>query len=302
MAELDWLQYWFMFPVAVGVATVAMLSGIGGAALFIPIFVVIFPLLGPQYPLTTAAAIGAALMTQAFGFLSGFIAYYRKQLIDFHSALPFLIIAVPSALLGALALAALQHDDTLLKAAYALLMLVLSPLILRRTQHRPDVDDLAASAAAGGDRPIQRITGRDGRTYQYRKPRVGTFGAGATALGGFITGLLGVGIGEVVMPQLVKRNRVPVAVAAATSVFTVIVTIGAASFTQISALTAAGGINAVPWNLVVYSVPGVVIGGQIGPHLQGSITQRTMEQAIAILFGIIGLAMAFIVVRQVGAQ
>jgi len=45
MAELDWVQYWFMFPVSIAVATTAMLSGIGGAALFIPIFVVVLPTL-----------------------------------------------------------------------------------------------------------------------------------------------------------------------------------------------------------------------------------------------------------------
>jgi uncharacterized membrane protein YfcA len=44
---MDWTIYWFMFPVSICVATTAMLSGIGGAALFIPIFVIIFPLLGP---------------------------------------------------------------------------------------------------------------------------------------------------------------------------------------------------------------------------------------------------------------
>ena len=36
---MDWTQYWFMFPVAMCVATMAMLSGTGGAALFIPVFV-----------------------------------------------------------------------------------------------------------------------------------------------------------------------------------------------------------------------------------------------------------------------
>ena len=88
---MDWTQYWFMFPVAMCVATCAMLSGIGGAALFIPIFVIIFPLLGPEYPLATSAAIGSALMTEVFGFSSGFIGYYRKRLIDFRSAVPFIV-------------------------------------------------------------------------------------------------------------------------------------------------------------------------------------------------------------------
>lgn len=103
------------------------------------------------------------------------------------------------------------------------------------------------------------------------------------------------------MPQLVKRNHVPVAVAAATSVFIVIVTIASASFTQVTALIAAGGVNAIPWNLVCYTIPAVIIGGQIGPWLQGRIAQRTVERAIAILFGIIGIAMGFIVLRGLGA-
>ena len=45
-------------PVLLGVATVAMLTGIGGAALFSPIFLLGFPLLGPEYPLETATAGG----------------------------------------------------------------------------------------------------------------------------------------------------------------------------------------------------------------------------------------------------
>jgi len=302
MAELDWVQYWFMFPVSIAVATTAMLSGIGGAALFIPIFVVVLPTLGPQYPLTTAAAIGAALLIQLFGFLSGFIAYYRRKLIDFRSAIPFLAVAIPAALIGAVVLARLHDQEILLKSAYALLMFVLCPVLLRHTQPAKNGEPRSVGAAVAADnRPMRSITGRDGKTYRYRQPHFGAFGAGATGVGGFLTGLLGVGIGEVIVSQLVKRNRVPVEIAAATSVFTVIVTIASASFTQVTALTAAGGINAIPWNLVVYAVPGVIIGGQIGPRLQGAIAQRTMEKAIAILFGIIGVAMAFIVLRQLGA-
>ena len=156
------------------------------------------------------------------------------------------------------------------------------------------------NAGPDGGRPTKSITARDGRTYTYRKPRQGVTGAGVTSIGASLTGLLSVGIGEVIMPQLAKRNRVPVPVAAATSVFVVILTIAAASFTQISTLIDAGGLNAVPWNLVCYTIPAVLIGGQIGPRLQGTIPQRTMEKAIAILFGIIGVAMGYIVLRDLG--
>lgn len=289
---MDWSLYWFMFPVAIGVATTAMLSGIGGAALFIPIIVIVFPLLGPEYPLTTAAAIGTALLTQVFGFLSGFIGYYRKGLIDFRSAVPHICIAVPVAIAGALMLALLKEHETFLKGAYGLLMIVLCPVILK---HKPP-PVAAAAAVEHGDRPQRAITAAWGKTYRYPVPRFGMPGGLITGAGAFLTGLLGVGIGEVIVPQLVKLNHVPLPVAAATSVFAVIVTVGSASFTQVAALMSAGGIDAVPWNLVCYTVPAVIIGGQIGPWLQGRVSQKVMERTIAVLLGMVGVAMMWIVI------
>jgi uncharacterized membrane protein YfcA len=91
---------------------------------------------------------------------------------------------------------------------------------------------------------------------------------------------------------------VPVPVAAATSVFIVIVTIAAASFAQVTALIAEGGVEAVPWNLVMYTIPGVIIGGQIGPRAQGKVSQKIMVRAIAYLFALICVAMASIVIAD----
>jgi uncharacterized protein len=299
-AQFDWTLYWFMFPVAMCVATTAMLSGIGGAAMFAPIFMIIFPILGPEYPLQNmAAAIGVALMTEVFGFSSGFIGYYRKKLIDFRSAVPFILVGVPIGIVGALLLTTFKEFEEALRGAYGLLMLILSYELIRhhdplQEMHLDTEDEEAGDKAA---RPTMSITGRDGTTYTYKKPRQGK-GAIATGVGGFLTGLLGVGIGEVVMPQLAKRNGVPIPVAAATSVFVVIVVIAAASFTQISSLVAQGGLNAVPWNVVVYTIPAVIIGGQIGPRLQGKIAPRTMERSIGYLFLVIGVAMSYIAIRN----
>lgn len=126
---MDFTLYWFMFPVSICVATCAMLSGIGGAALFTPIFILIFPLLGPDYVLeSTFAAIGTALLTETFGFMSGFVGYYRRRMIDFGLALRFLRVSVPVAILGAV-VAHLIHDGLLI-AGYAALVFVLAIGIL----------------------------------------------------------------------------------------------------------------------------------------------------------------------------
>lgn len=304
---MDFTLYWFMFPVSIFVATTAMMSGIGGAAFFTPLFLVIFPLLGPEYVLTPVAAVGTALFIETFGFSSGFIGYYRKRLIDFRSAIPFIVVAVPVGIAGALL--AKMVPGWAITGGYALLMVALGTVMIR---HHEEVeipqDDIAikeieeemAQKPAPVQKPTTRtITGADGKSYTFSIPRQG-IGSMITAIGALLTGLLSVGIGEVTMPQLAKRHRVPIPVAAATSVLVVIVTVAVTSFTHIAALIGGGGLNAVPWHLVVYAVPAVIIGGQIGPRLQGKIAHRTMERAIGTLFLVIAVAMVFVAYNKYG--
>jgi len=306
---MDFTLYWFMFPVSMLVATTAMLSGIGGAALFMPIFLLIFPLLGPEYPLTSpVAAIAVALLTETFGFSSGFIGYYMKRLIDFGLSTTFLLFSVPAAITGAL----LSHlvEPVWIRFAYGALVIILAFILLRGhevpVEEMYDEDMFTDDEGHKGselnretDSKIEawdrQITGRNGTPYKYNLYHCRKF---PTGFGGFLTGMLSVGIGEVVMPQLVKDGKVPVPVAAATSILVVIITVFAASFTHIASLIKAGGVDAVPWHLVVYTIPGVIIGGQIGPRLQGKVHSHTMEKIIGGLFAFIGIAMLWTVYKD----
>ena len=274
---MDFTLYWFMFPVSICVATCAMLSGIGGAALFTPIFVLLFPILGPEYVLaSTFAAIRTALLTPTFGFISWFIGYYRRRMIDFDLALRFIKISAPIAFIGALVAHAVH--DAILIAAYALLVftLAIGMLFLRgRQSTRPNYDNPIAAPQ-----------------FQMRDFAL-------TGVGAFLTGMVSVGIGEVIVSRLTKRG-IPVGTAAATSVAIVMFTILLATATLITQLVRDGGIGAIPWNLIVYEVPGVAIGGQIGPRLQGLVSQRTMERAIGALFIFLAIAMMTVALRKFG--
>lgn len=284
-----------MLPVSTVVATGAMLGGIGGAAMFMPIFLIVFPLLGPEYAIAgPIAAIGVALLTEAFGFSSGLIGYLRRKLIDFKVAKSLIIIAVPAAIIGSLL--SQYADPDVLKIMYGLLMLILTFIMLRRpsTKQKQKIlnDTLAGKFSHIGHQ--RKITDNQGNVYNYHLCHIGK-GKSITGIGGFITGLMSVGIGEIVTPQLIKMCKMPVSVATATSVFVIIVTVVVASVTHVSALVSEGGAEAVPWHLVMYTAPGVVIGGQIGTRLQGRFSQEKMEKVFAALFGVIGVAMIFIV-------
>ncbi|MEJ2600830.1 MAG: hypothetical protein P8Z00_21035 [Anaerolineales bacterium] len=58
------LEYWYMLPVSILVATTAMASGVEGATLLAPLFI-----LALRLPLDIA--IGTGLITDVFGFGSG---------------------------------------------------------------------------------------------------------------------------------------------------------------------------------------------------------------------------------------
>jgi hypothetical protein len=88
---------------------------------------------------------------------------------------------------------------------------------------------------------------------------------------------------------LLQRCRVPSKVAVATSVFVVAVTALIASsghfirFTQSS-----GDVLETVLSLVIFTVPGVIIGGQLGSRIASWIAQHTLERGLAILFLAVG--------------
>ena len=289
---MDFTLYWFMFPVSIIVATCAMLSGIGGAAFFTPIFILVFPLLGPEYILeSTLAAVGAALFTQTFGFLSGFVGYYRRKLTDYTLAWRILRVAIPMAVFGAFA-ASVVHDSVLL-AGYAILVGILAFVLWRNSI--PGKKNHSKQEAL----KMRELTDSRGHTYSYEVPKLALRNDALTGIGAFLTGMVSVGIGEVTISQLTRKG-VPIAVAAATSVLVVIVTVVFASTTLFAQLIQAGGWTAVPWNLLFYDIPGVLIGGQIGPRLQGRISQHTMRRSISLVFVVLAIAMFAVASQRAG--
>lgn len=111
---------------------------------------------------------------------------------------------------------------------------------------------------------------------------------GLVSLGAFVTGLASVGVGETTVSTLRVMCHLPMRVAAATSVFVVAVTIAAASVTNVII----SGVGSVPWTLVMFAAPGVLIGGQIGPHVSSKVPSWAAERALVALFGVLGVTMA----------
>jgi len=309
-SEENPFQYAFMFPVMIAIATCCQLAGIGGAALLSPVLLLIFPLLGPSYPLQTAAsAIASALLTECFGFASGLSGYARRGLVDWGIAFQFAVVSMPSALLGAIAASSVASNPMLLRGVYATLMIGLA--LYLTLAEKPDEQMLKEECDISGfdddGNGLIKIMTADGTSYEYLPPKKGDWkSTGITVGGSGLTGLLGVGVGEVILPQLVRNCCMPIPVAAGTSVAIVVVTALTAAVVQFLTLASlvsssssspetgilSGLIEVVPWSLVQFTIPGALVGGQIAPYLASRklFSDEDIEQFTAALFGIIGIA------------
>jgi len=261
------LDVWWVFPVSICIATIALSSGISGALFFSPFFLLVVGL-------EPAQAIGAGLMTELFGTGSGTFNYVRQRVVDFKTVRFLLIPAVPAALAGAF----LAHriDGGILQIIFGTALFVLAATILYHSTQK-------GRSPIPVDKQPEKVTviqARDGTTYSYRTCRR-AIGVTLAGIGGFLTGLMSAGLPEVTTTQLILRCHIPQRVAVATAIFVLTVTV----------LFAAGAhaITAEPaWHVVVWSVPGVIVGAQIGPRLAGKVPERIAERILGSLFLAIG--------------
>ena len=270
------LAYWYMFPVAIIVATVAMASGVGGATFLAPIFI-----LGLRLP--PEVAIGTGLLTEVFGFASGLVAYARKRLIDYRLGAALLVVTVPAALLGTWVAGGVEPD--ILKVVLGVGLFVVALSFLRAPEHKDIVRlDSAIQDEYGGPQAETCLETAEGEQICYTvcNRNEGRLIAG---VGGLFVGLISTGLGELNGYFLLQRCRVPSRVAVATSVFIVAGTALAGATGHLVQFVQSGNdaIN-IALSIAIFTIPGVIIGGQLGSLVASRIPQHTLERSLGVLF------------------
>jgi uncharacterized membrane protein YfcA len=269
-----------MFPIAILIATIAMASGVGGATFFSPLFIL-------ALGLPPEVAIGTGLITEVFGFASGLFAYFRKRLIDFSLGLTLLVVTIPLALVGTWVAGLV--DAEILKVILGVGLFAVALSFLRAPEHKDVVRmNDAIDEEYGGDKAETCLVTADGEQVCYTVCNK-TEGRLIAGVGGLFVGMISTGLGELNGYFLLQRCRVPSKVSVATSVFVVALTALAASAGHLIRFTQAGDevLNTV-LSIVIFTVPGVIIGGQLGSRVASRIPQHTLERGLGVLFILVG--------------
>ncbi len=283
------LELWYLFPISIVIATIAMSSGIGGAVFFSPLFML-------ALKLDPVIAVGAALITELFGFSSGLIAYVKAGLIDYKLGVNLLLFSVPLAIVGSIFGSSVS--PVILKSIFAVGIIFIGTQLftawrkeelekneqLRKKEYQIHYEKL--------------LIDKKGNEYKYTvcHKDMGRFFAG---IGGAFVGMISVGLAELQEYHLVAKCKVPPPVAVATSVFVVVVTVLIASVGHVYEFAVHAEQEAIVRivNIVIYTIPGVIIGGQLGPALQNKLPEDKMKVGVSILFVLVGGTMLFTLVR-----
>lgn len=221
-------------------------------------------------------AISGGLMTELFGTSFGTFNYVRQRVVDFLTVRFLLLASIPAAIAGGF----LAHriDAGMLQIVFGTVLAALAIIVLYyTTQKTKSPTGLILDSA----HKMTVIRARDGSEYSYRtcnRP----IGVSLAGIGAFLTGLMSAGLPEITTTQLMLRCHIPPRVAVATAIFVLTVTVFFAA--GVHALSAEPA-----WHVVVWSIPGVIIGAQIGPRLEGKLPPNIAERVLAVMFLTIGI-------------
>ncbi|WP_049985563.1 sulfite exporter TauE/SafE family protein [Halobellus rufus] len=307
-----WLEYWWLFPAFLLGATIVNTVGISGSAIFVPFLIFIYPLFAA--PLDPATIVKVGLISEAFGLSSSSIAFIQYGLVDRRLAATIVGGAVPFVVAGALLSFIIPEPvfHALLGVALLAASFLLFKTDLSHETEESDAEHDEAAATDGGHRSlpndddklgpagvetdaegtVTRVD-RDGDDYVYT--RGGYLRRFANySIGGTFQGLAGFGAGELGIISMLG-TKVPVRVAIGTNHIVVALTAILASLVHVFGGGLVGGhslsLASTPWNMVVFTVPATVLGGQIAPYVSNALATSTIKTFVGGLFAVISIAL-----------
>ncbi len=245
---------WIALPAGIAIAAVVSSIGLGGGVLWMPLFL-IFMKIEP------ATAVLTSLLIQTAGMGSGSYAYYKKDYIDLRLAFFILVIALPGLAIGAKFAHLMNRSQ--MEMVLGLLVMATAVWFVSSNQKYSDT----------GTATVRLV-----ESYRY------SWLVAVLAIG---SGMLSVSMGEWLVPMLRGKLSMKMSRAIGTSIAIIFGTCIVAAAAHLL-LGSRAEISVVLWAL-----PGVIIGGQIGPRLATRINERLLKEIFIFLLTLIGIHLVY---------
>jgi hypothetical protein len=262
-----------LIAVVMGAGAVAgclgALLGIGGGVFLVPFVDVVLGL-----GLTTARGISIMTVIATSSVVAAGSA--SRPLVNMRLAMLLLIAASAGGLVGGITV--IRLPESALSAVFAIVTGGIAVLMLSRLDRRNVILDTAVEPGWLGARVHDNESGGQ---VVYRLKRM-PVAALVSVIGGYISGILGIGGGILQVPALNGWCGVPIRAAAATSA----VMIGVTAAASAPIFYGRGDINPP---LAAAAIIGVLAGSQLGFWIAGFARSRWLKLLMAVVLGIVSI-------------
>ncbi|RZN36611.1 MAG: sulfite exporter TauE/SafE family protein [Methanosarcinales archaeon] len=239
--------YWYLFPIGIVISIISMTSGISGANFWIPVYL-FFIGLNPRI------VFWLALLTMLFGFGSGVIRNVYQGTVNWYIVKQYLITTVPAAIVGSLLASYVNEKVLILIFGLFVFIYGLYQLISSSNTQKAKVKH-------------QKIFWEVG------------------IIAGFLKGLIATGLGKLIVPGMWNHERIghPSEVIGSAVVIIFIVDIVAA-LTRMNPVFVNELVDnrTALMSVLIFVLPSVVIGGQIGPQIIRNVDVNRLKIFISL--------------------
>ncbi len=268
---------WWVWPTMLFVVTfvlgiLAVLGGVGGGVLFVPI-------VGGFFPFHLDFVRGAGLLVALSGALAAGPGLLKRNLASLRLSLPVALIASSAAIVGAMIGLALPTEVVQTLLGLTILFIVLIMGIAKKSDfpHVPRPDNLSQSLGIMGIYREESI-GKDVEWSVHKTPH----GLALFIVIGIMAGLFGLGAGWANVPVLNLMMGAPLKISVATSKFLLSITDTSAAWVYLNQ-------GAVLPMIVVPSIVGIMLGSIVGVKILAKAKPRAIKWMVIGLLLFAGL-------------
>jgi len=268
---------WWIWPLSLFIVTfilgiLAVLGGVGGGVLFVPI-------VGGFFPFNIDFVRGAGLLVALAGALAAGPGLLKRNLASIRLALPVALIASAAAIVGAMIGLALKPNvvNTLLGATILFIVVIMATAKKSDFPVVPKADNLAQSLGIMGIYREESL-GKDVEWTVHKTP----LGLSLFIIIGIMAGMFGLGAGWANVPVLNLMMGAPLKISVATSKFLLSITDTSAAWVYLNQ-------GAVLPMIVVPSLVGIMLGSIVGVKILAKAKPKAIKWMVIGLLLFAGL-------------
>ncbi|RMD58464.1 MAG: sulfite exporter TauE/SafE family protein [Nitrospirae bacterium] len=265
-----WAIILFVFSFLLGI--LAVVAGVGGGVLFVPI-------VSSFFPFHLDFVRGTGLIVALSGALSAGPGLLKRGLANLRLAMPMALIASTCSIFGAMVGLALPTNIVQAALGATIILIVIIMALAKRSDY-PEVreaDKLSSILQISGIY-FEESQGKEIKWQIHRTP----FGLLLFILIGFMAGMFGLGAGWANVPVLNLILGAPLKIAVATSVFLLSITDTSAAWVYIDK-------DAVLPLITVPSVAGMMLGTRIGVRILARVKPKSVKWIVVSFLFLAGL-------------